>query len=87
MPKFKLNILEWIRSRLMRRCDQEHVITVIVYDNGRRVFTHRKIEPNLLVKENLSFLDVMSSANSVVSQVYGEEKKLQKLRCRGKASL
>ena len=79
-PMKKINLIKYIKSFFRRRIKEDHVIEVVVYDNGRIVEQHEVItseyeNPNLPIR-----FVALRFANSKISDAYGLERRRMKGR-------
>ena len=79
-PMEKTNLIKYIKSFFRRRIKKDHVIEVVVYDNGRIVEQHEVItseygNPNLPIR-----FFALRFANSKISDAYGLERRRMKGR-------
>ena len=76
----KINLIKYIKSFFRRRVKEDHVIEVVVYDNGRIVEQHEVItseDANLNIP--IRFV-ALRFANSKISDAYGLERRRMKGR-------
>ena len=76
----KINLIKYIKSFFRRRVKEDHVIEVVVYDNGRIVEQHEVITSEY---ENLNLpirFVALRFANSKISDAYGLERRRMKGR-------
>ena len=76
----KTNLIKYIKSFFRRRVKEDHVIEVVVYDNGRIVEQHEVITSEY---ENLNLpirFVALRFANSKISDAYGLERRRMKGR-------
>ena len=76
----KTNLIKYIKSFFRRRVKEDHVIEVVVYDNGRIVEQHEVItseDANLNIP--IRFV-ALRFANSKISEAYGLERRRMKGR-------
>ena len=76
----KTNLIKYIKSFFRRRVKEDHVIEVVVYDNGRIVEQHEVItsedeNPDLPIR-----FVALRFANSKISDAYGLERRRMKGR-------
>ena len=79
-PMKKINLIKYIKSFFRRRVKEDHVIEVVVYDNGRIVEQHEVItseDANLNIP--IRFV-ALRFANSKISDAYGLERRRMKGR-------
>lgn len=79
-PMKKTNLIKYIKSFFRRRVKEDHVIEVVVYDNGRIVEQHEVItseDANLNIP--IRFV-ALRFANSKISDAYGLERRRMKGR-------
>ena len=77
MPK--LNIIEWLRSFRLRQFNNDHVIVVKVYDNGRVIYRAER-----LTNDDYAPKSALGVANGLVSEEYGKFRREEKLARRRK---
>jgi hypothetical protein len=79
-PMKKINLIKYIKSFFRRRVKEDHVIEVVIYDNGRIVEQHEVItseDANLNIP--IRFV-ALRFANSKISDAYGLERRRMKGR-------
>ena len=79
-PMKKTNLIKYIKSFFRRRVKEDHVIEVVVYDNGRIIEQHEVItseDANLNIP--IRFV-ALRFANSKISDAYGLERRRMKGR-------
>ena len=80
-PMKKINLIKYIKSFFRRRVKEDHVIEVVVYDNGRIVEQHEVITSEYETPPNLPIRFVaLRFANSKISDAYGLERRRMKGR-------